>query len=340
MLCSWTDYYSGSGTEYSQQTGRLTSFTGTAYIKNSFFNELSISGNGGSIYYSSSSSLLMLIESTTFIKSKSTSTGGAIYFASSGQFVMAKVCGSGCETTSSSYHFDYIQVTNSISSKNEVYDSSICRTNQPSRFCEMYHYYGKVVFKQTNISSNLCHQVTSIRSNPTSNGNMAASTFSYLSITDNIDTLGYTVYLSSSCLYEIDSCNFISNTDKTSNRAIIITDGSLNLRGSCIINNAVPYAIENRGGYSVTVTNCTIDSSIRYSGAVSILSTPKTSFINNLKHIETALCYAVIPVTTKTSIYEIPNDQMEMILDKYCNKHMTVNLIRVLSYLFVHSFIS
>ncbi len=179
MLLSWTDYYDGSGTEYSQKTGRLSSFSGNAYIKNCFFKGLSSpSAPGGSIYLLTSSNLLMLIESCTFINSQTPYCGGAIYF-SSNQFVMVKVCGYGCKSTSSDYQFGYVRVTDNIGSKNENHDSVICGTTQTSKNYELSHYNGKVVVKQTNFSSNLCRQISTIYSNPSSNGNYFASSLSF-----------------------------------------------------------------------------------------------------------------------------------------------------------------
>jgi predicted outer membrane repeat protein len=349
MLRAWSDFYSGTPTEYSQQTGRLTSFSGKAYIKNSFFNGLSSTTNGGSIYYSSTSSnLLMLVESSTFINSQATKNGGAIYFSNSGQFVMFKVCGYGCKSTSSNMHFDYIYVTDSISSKNEVHDSVICHTTQTSNHDLVYHRYGKVVVKQTNISSNSVYQI-SLQSYPSSNGDSVASSISYSSFANNFASDGVCIYLSSSYLYEIDSCNVISNTNKGTSYGIILADGSLNLRGSYIINNSATYVIHNRGGRTVTVTNCTIDPSNKNYGTVVITSTPQTSFINKIKHISTALCYAtydsigsltVAPDTTKSYPFGIPHYKMEIILEMYCNKHLVVDFFRVLNYALMFSFIS
>jgi hypothetical protein len=348
MLLSWTDYYSGSGTEYSQRTGRLDSFSGTAYIKNCFFNGISTSGTGGSICYSSSSSLLMLIESSTFINSQASSHGGAVYFCN-GQFVMSKVCGYGCRSTSASCQFDYVQVTNSAGNKNEIHDSAICRTNQPSYYYETLHHYGKIVVKQTNFSSNSCYSVATIYSNPTSNGNSASSSISYSSFANNVVQNGNCIYLESSNLQEIDSCNFISNTYPSSNRDLIFVCGSLNLRGSCLLNNSATYIIYNYGGKTITVTNCTIDSTNKYYGSMVIDSTPKTSFINKISHIETALCYAkydsfgsltVVPDTTNRYPHGISPDKIEIILEMYCHKHMSNDIIRALNCLLIHYLIS
>jgi hypothetical protein len=349
MLRAWSDFYSGTPTEYSQRTGRLTSFSGTAYIKNSFFNGLSSTSHGGSIYYSSTSSnLLMLVESSTFINSQAASQGGAIYFSNSGQFVMFKVCGYGCSASSSSGQFNYVFVTDSISSKNEARDSVICYTTYTTKYNVMYHYCGKVVVKQTNISSNSINQI-SLQSYPSSNGNYVASSISYSSFANNVASDSVCIYLSSSYLYEVDSCNVISNTHKGTNYGLILSDGSLNLRGSCIINNSVICVIQNRGGKTITVTNCTIDPANKNSGAVVITSTPQTSFINKIKHIETALCYATYdsfgsltaaPDTSKSYPFGIPHDKMEIILEMYCNKHLVIDFFRVLNYALIFSFVT
>jgi hypothetical protein len=325
MLRDWSDFYSGTPTDYAQQTERLTSFSGKAYIKNSFFNGLS-STRGGSIYYdSSSSNLFMLVESSTFINSHAKNYGGAIYFSNSGQFVMFKICGYGCKTTTYDGQFDYVKVTDGIRSKNGIHDSVICYTTQTSRHSVVYHFYGKIVVRQTNISSNSINQF-SLNSSPSSNGDSVASSISYSSFANNFASDGVCIYLSSSYLYEIDSCNVISSTNQASNTAVILADGSLNLRVSCIVNNSATYVIHNRGGKTVTVTNCTIDPSNKNSGTVVITSTPQTSFINKIKHISTALCYAtydsfgsltVAPDTTKSYPSGIPRLQVKRIFISY-----------------------
>jgi hypothetical protein len=349
MLLSWNDFYSGSGTEYSQQTGRLTSFSGTAYIKNSLFNRLSSTSSGGAIYYYGTSSLLMLIESSGFINCQTTSNiCGAIYFATTGQFVMFKVCGYGCKSTSNGYQFGYFHVTNSINCRNEFNDSVICCSNQPSYSIVTRQLYGKVVVKQMNFSSNLCYS-DAMRSEPSSNGNYVASSISYSSIANNTVSSGFCIALYHSYLKEVYSCNIISNTDKSTNNPLIYVSGSLNLRDSCILNNSATYVIQNAGGYSVTLTNCTIESTSICSGSTTIVSTPKTSFINGLKYIEIALCYAtydsvgfltVVPNMTENYPHGIPLDKIEIILEIYCDRHMSNFVNRYFNLIFMHSFIS
>jgi hypothetical protein len=348
MLLAWNDYYSGSGTLYQQRTGRLSSFSGTAYILNCFFNGLSSTSSGGSIYCSSSG-LLMLIESSTFINSQSTNSGGALYISSSGQFVMVKVCGYGCKTTSSNYQFDYVTVTNDINSKNEIHDSVICHTYHESGYYETYHGNGKIIVTQTNFSSNKCYDIASIEAVPTLNGSAITSMISYSSVTNTTDVKGPCFYLSSSDkFYGVDSCNFISNKCPNSGKGVVLADGSLELKNSCFMDNVV-YNVYNRGGKSVTVTNCTIDSASKYYGNIVTLSTPKSSFINKIKHLETALCYAtydsygsltVAPDSTKTFPNVIPPDKIEIILEMYCRRHMISDTIYVLNYLLIHFFIS
>jgi hypothetical protein len=349
MLFDWNDYYSGSGTLYQQQTSRLSSFSETAYIKNSLFNGISSTSAGGSIFCYSTSSFLMLIESCTFINSiTSGANAGAIKFYNTGQFVMVKVCGFGCKSTSTSDQFDYISVTDSIDSKNEIHESAICGTTTSYSY-EAAHYRGKVVVKQTNFSSNSCASNSAIYSNPTSNGNSVASSISYSSFTNNIVSSGICILLGSSKLYEIDSCNIISNSDLSSGNGLIKVSGSLNLRGSCILSNSGTYIIYNSGANTITVTNCTIDATSKCYGSTVIVSTPKTSFINKIDHIETALCYAnydsvgsltVVPNTTKTYPNGIPPDKIEIILEMYCNKHICNEIVRPLNFLLMQLFVS
>jgi hypothetical protein len=282
----------------------------------------------------------MLIESTTFINSQTSSYGGAIYFSSSGQFVMAKVCGYGCKSTSTQYQFDHVQVTNSISSKNEIHDSAICYTTQKSYDYETCHRNGKIIVRQTNFSHNSCDEIASIESAPSSNGDSVSSSFSYSTFANSLSVTGSCLFLSSSYSYEIDSCNIISNSSPSS--GAINIHGNLYLKNSCILNNSGTYVIRNSGGKSVTLTNCTIDITNKNYGTVQFVSTPKTSFINKLKHIETAFCYAKYDSFESLTVVPdaSPCDNIEIILDKYCNKHMTIDVIRAFNYLMIHSFIS
>jgi hypothetical protein len=343
MFLSWNDFYGVSCTEYSQRTTRLSSFSGTAYIVNSFFNGLSSSSLGGSIYYySSSANLLMLVESSTFINSQSGSYGGAIYFSMSGQFVKSKVCGYGCKSTSNSCPFSFVRVTDSISNRNDIYDSAIC-CSTTSHHHASYHQYGNIIIKQTNFSSNSCNSQGPVTSHPSSNGNYVASSISYSTVANNVVTNRHCFYFGSSYLYEIDSCNIISNSDQSSNNGVILVYGSLNLRGSCIINNSATYLIQNVNGYTITVTNCTIDSTNICSGSTAIVSTPGTSFINRIKYIETALCYAsydFIVFPTKNYPHGVPPDKIEIFLEMYCNKHAGNEIIRAFNYILMHSLVS
>jgi hypothetical protein len=114
------------------------------------------------------------------------------------------------------------------------------------------------------------------------------------------------------------------------------------LKNSCILNNSGTYVIRNSGGKSVTLTNCTIDITNKNDGTVQFVSMPETSFINKLKHIETAFCYAKYDSFESLTVVPdaSPCDNIEIILDKYCNKHMTIDVIRAFNYLMIHSFIS
>jgi hypothetical protein len=344
MFLSWNDFYSGSCTEYSQRTTRLSSFSGTAYIVNSFFKGLSSSSYGGSIYYSSSSSnLLMLIESSTFINSQSGGQGGAIFFSSPGQFVKSKVCGYGCKSTSNKVHFCYVHLTNSISYRNDIYDSAICCSTQPSYQHASWHIYGKIIIKQTNFSSNSCYSRGPVGSLPSSNGDHVASSISYSTVANNVVSNGHCICFDLPYLCEIDSCNIISNIDQSSNKGLIYVCGSLNLRGSCIINNSATYLIQNVGGYTITATNCTIDSTSICSGSTTIVSTPGNSFINRIKYIETALCYSsydFVVFPTKNYPYGVPPDKVEIFLEMYCNKHAGNEIIRAFNYILMHSLVS
>ena len=290
-ITDWDDYFDGYYTEYRKITaGIYTGLTGNVYIFESLFDGLSGS-SGGSVYYSSSSDSKMLIEDTTFIKSTSSSKGGAIFFGNEGQYVASKVCSYGC--SSSNGLFEYIEITSLISCINQLLDSSICSSYSPNSYNTNYIYYGKILIKNNNISNNNCIWGSAERCNPSSNGDNIACSIKLVSFVNNTSNRGSIICICDSYFSEMNTCNLISNINTASDSSsnyIILNSGKTNINNSCIINNSAVYLFRNSN--VISLTNCVIDHDYASSGTVVIYSTPKTSFINKIKLINTALCYA------------------------------------------------
>ena len=109
-----------------------------------------------------------------------------------------------------------------------------------------------------------------------------ACLISFCSITNNTGRTGSVIWFPEIYFYEIRACNIISNMNPYSNSNMILTDGKVYVSDSLIVNNSATYMISNRGGYDVTLSNCTVDETSKCSGKTNFVSKPATSFINRI----------------------------------------------------------
>jgi hypothetical protein len=92
--------------------------------------------------------------------------------------------------------------------------------------------------------------------------------------------------------YEVKSCNILRNTDTISNRGTFYIDGNTLIEDSCILENKAYYIFRfDSSSYSVTLSNCTIDTTSS-NGNVVMTKTVTKSFILALNHISTRNCYS------------------------------------------------
>jgi hypothetical protein len=300
---AWNDYFTGNySTNLNSQTftsRQNPSGTGV-YISNCLFRSItSTSDNGGALLCTSA--IYFLVESSSFFSCKTSSGyGGAIYFdnANNGQSVLHEVCGYDCYTTYTHpyYQFAFLRVYNAASNKNYFNYSSIsrCVNAESNSHYTLRLLYGKICCPSVNISINKCQYYSGIYCNPLSDSSSVICSFSYSTFTDNIANGYNCIRLSTSgANYEIKSCNILRNTQVDLNTyGTIITWGNSAIEDSCILENTATYIFyQAHSSYTITISNCTIDSNSK-TGNVVTRNTVTKSFILALKHMSTQNCHS------------------------------------------------
>ena len=162
----WETYY---GEEFINQTEQLylvgneiehRYYTlGNIYVKNSLFESLKASTNGGGICCENVPNFLA--EDTQFVNCTSSASGGAIHFKYD-SIVLHKVCGFECKTHESDNDkdgtFANTYVTNDAKSKNFIIESQISHCTNPNYGYTISMHYGKISYQYANESRNSCSQ--------------------------------------------------------------------------------------------------------------------------------------------------------------------------------------
>jgi hypothetical protein len=299
---AWNDYFTESPTVNQSKTYETTQKLSDAYVHvlDCLFRSCISTSGGGALLCTSVQYLL--IESTSFFSCKtSSSQGGAIYFSNtnSGQCVLYKVCGYDCCTTStgSSYgQFVFIQVKDATSSKNNVNYSSTarCVTENSDSYYMLRISYGKICCPSVNISMNKCKFYSGIYCQPLGDSSSFTCSLTYSTFADNI-AIGYSCILPwwGGRNIEIKSCNVLRNTQGTLNSGgTIHTHDNVMITDSCILENKATYIFNQASSsYTITISNCTVDSTSKY-GRVTIQNTITKSFIHGLDHMSTLNCHS------------------------------------------------
>jgi hypothetical protein len=303
-----------------------------------FFISISSTGNGGALCCTSATSFL--VEFSSFISCKTSSgEGGAVYFANSGgQSVLHGVCGYDC-FANQHYQFYRSEVKDDASYKNYVNYSSIarCVNENSNSHHTLLLYKGKNCCSSVNVSINKCYYRSGIYCYPSSS-NYVTCSFTYSSFTDNIAT-GYTcIFLwKSGEKYEMKSCNILRNTQPLGNEeGTIYTSGNLMIEDSCILENKATYIFSQYSSYTITLSNCTIDSTSN-NGYLTTQNTVTKSFILALKHMSTKNYNSEYDsVGTLTPIAQTPSSTKKQKLYCTCPQVNFVSLTCVFVFNFIH----
>jgi hypothetical protein len=300
---SWNEYFTGTPATTlvpGEYNSRQTPTGSSVYVLNCLFNKFTSGSYGGALYFTSATYLL--IESSSFISCKtSSSQGGAVYFSNSGgQCVFHSVCGNDCCSTYSSGfssgQFAYMSVNSGALSKNYFNYSSITRCVNENTNSEynLNLNNGKICCPSTNISLNKCEYQPVIRCYPYKESNSVTCSITFCSFVDNNSTNDNCInFYATGAEYEIKSCNIFRNTVVVlSGRGTIYSNGNLMIKDSCILENKANYIFsQGYSSYKITLSNCTVDSTSN-NGYLTIQNTVTKSFIHALNHMSTQNCHS------------------------------------------------
>jgi hypothetical protein len=297
---AWNDFFSGSPSQTLnryQYTSSQTVSASSVYVSNCLFNKCTISsGNGGALSCSTSVTILF-VESSSFFSCKTNSgQAGAIYFQNSNALncVLYAVCGYDCISTNTGI-FARTSINNAASNKNYVNYTSVtrCVTSASGSECTLYIYYGKVHCPSVNVSMNKCPRFSGIIYTTFVDSNSVTSLMSYSTFAYNNDPQRSCIWCNSgNANYEIKCCNIFRNSQASSSYGTIFARGNLMIKDSCILeNNANCIFYQEYDSCTITLSNCTVDSTSHYKSLV-MQNTVTKSFINALNHMSTQNCHS------------------------------------------------
>jgi hypothetical protein len=351
---AWSDYFPGTSPTTplspNEYTSRKTVSNTYVYVLNCLFNQCSSTSDGGALYCSSVTYLL--VESSSFLSCKTSTSNGAIFFqnTNSGECVLYKVCGINCCSTNTHYQFADIRVKDAASSKNYINYTSIvrCVNENSNSFSVLYLRYGKFCCPSVNMSMNKCARQTVISCSPFTDSNSVTCSLSYSSFTDNIATQYRCIYTNiGGAKYEMKCCNVLRNTQIGSDSGGIISlHGNMKIEDSCILENNANYIFYSfSSSYTFTLSNCTVDKTTSTGGFI-MQNTVTKSFILALNHMSTQNCNAEYDSAgTLIPIIRTPSSCNTMICKCTCKilfyqSHLRdfISLICVFMFNFIHPY--
>jgi hypothetical protein len=294
----WKDYFSGTPEttlNSLQYRSRQNPSVSSVYVSSCLFNECTVaSGHGGALCCTSATYLF--VESSSFFSCKTSSgNGGGIYFANtgSGQSVLYKICCNNCSSTACG-SFARIDIQNLATNKNYVNYTSIahCMDDISGSHCTLCPQYGVVYCPSINVSINKCPSYSGMLSYPFVRSNSVTCSLSYSTFTDNNSSQHGCIWCNNDgAKYEIKCCNVLRNTQVSTSNGIVYTKGNLMIVDSCILENKANYILYAYSTYIITLSNCTVDTTLKY-GSVVTQRTVTKSFINTLNHMSTQNCHS------------------------------------------------
>jgi hypothetical protein len=300
IKASWSDYFTGTPNIIQKnEYGERQTLSGTnVYVLYCLFKSITSTSEGGALY--GSSVTYLFVESTSFFSCKTSgNVGGAISFynSGSGQCVLHEVCGYDCYSTctsTSNHQFANIYVSDAASSINYVNYSSVTRCVSENSYS--YNMFGlsrgKICCPSINISMNKCRSYSVISCWPSIDSNYVTCSLTYSTFSDNIAAATNCFWLNrQGAKFEIIYCNIIRNSESSGTNGIIYTDGSLMIENSCILGNKGTYIFRQASSYTITLLNCTVDST-SITGSVVTQNTVTKSFILALNHMSTQNCHS------------------------------------------------
>jgi hypothetical protein len=300
---AWDDYFPETSKNILNSqtyTSRQTPSGTGVYVSNCLFNSIASTSDHGGALYCYDSATYFLVESSSFFSCKTSGGhGGAIYFINrnNGQCVLDGVCCYDCCSTYTNVpHFQcvYTSVKSAALNKNYANYTSISRcVNQNSNSLYTFDFdWGRICFSSFNLSLNKCSGKT-IYCHPVSDSSSVTCSFSYSTFADNIVTDCTCIMLwAPGAKHEIKSCNILRNTQGSlDSEGTIYTRGNVMIEDSCILENEATNVFCQESSYTITLSNCTVDSTSN-NGYLTTQNTITKSFIYALNHMSTQNCHS------------------------------------------------
>jgi hypothetical protein len=213
----------------------------------------------------------------------------------------------------------------------------------------LYHQYGKICCPSVNISMNKCEHYSGIYCIPYTDSSYVTCSLSYSSITDNIAT-GYSCITleKGGAKFEIQSCNFIRNSQSSSSQGTFYVTGNVIIKDSCILENTATYIFyQTSSSYTITLSNCTVDKTSN-NGRLTTRNTVTKSFILALNHMSTRNCHSEYDSAgALTPIIQTPSSSKKPIICYTYGKFIhrprlsdVVSLTNILIFNFIHPYAS
>jgi hypothetical protein len=333
---SWSDYFTGTpattinSTEYSS---RQTPSVSSVHVLNCLFNKCTLtSGDGGALYCSTSVTYLF-VESSSFFSCRTNSgQGGAIYFenTNNGQSVLYGVCSNDCYSTNYG-SLAFIIIGNAASNKNYANYTSAVRGVTSSKGDSLRLKNGNIYCPSVNSSINKCPHAAVIACFPFVDSSSVTCSLLYSTFADNnVSRFGCVWFNSGGAQYNITSCNILRNTDSSSSYGIVFAGGNMMIKDSCILENTATYIFYAHSSYTITLSNCTTDSTSKY-GNVVTQNTVTKSFILGLHHMSTENCNSEYDSAgTLTAIPYVPHSTKKV----FC--HTCKNMAQICDFFTFH----
>lgn len=330
---SWSDFYEGQYTKYSQTTSFSSTKTSNFYFSLCIFCSLSAPCGGSICITSSSDANKVLIESSSFVLCTSTgnSNGAAIYIGMKGQIVTYKACGYMCYSQYNKQHIFgqmiYSEVSVGSNFKNyflfnsavrcgSSYGSSNSVLDSEQRHGSVYIINGIQEVKNVNSSHNTCrHSAGFYISGSSSEKHVNVMKFS--TIFDNTNeciSMGF----QSGRKYDMVSCNVVGNRCTDSLFNFFHVNGVLNINSCILINNvyATSKLFTESLTHDVTISNSYIDadpSSYPEAKVTNLLNIGKTHLI---VHANIGICTArnQLMMCTAKSVHSQRNNLIYFII--------------------------
>ena len=223
------------------------------YLLFCFFHNFITTSQGGCIYISNSV-VKLLIESTSFIKSSTSSTSGVIFFNGNG-IVLKEICTFECKS-GSKFHFGSFQTLTFI----KFIQTSIIKTPFFSTISSSYPikvYLGDHFFNSFNYSYSYCSDYSSIWSLTST-----SSIFKYFNLHYSYATGSRIIYFQGCLNTSIYFMNFISNRQDTTGYGLFFSgwssgESNTSINSSIFYNNTGNLFCNGKG--LLYLTDCFID---------------------------------------------------------------------------------